>query len=610
MKLLDRFSLQKADIEDIDFDQVVPYQYCLTEDLRVSSKLTLPSGTVLGKDGWSVVFGKATVKKYPTINDIALEAVIQISNAFISWQDTRLEEGGSKLPNPLVPSNLFQQSAKLTDFEVVLERVMVAKHLYQINNQPRMDIQYREELVATSRAKKISNRAHRYLASHSETWQEKTLSGIYPKKLLAKVSDDEIAIYENRVYARLLDKIQLYLKRRLKNLQEDKNSLVDALSIEQNENMYFRLRDSLCMLWGDNLTHDEAERLLDHINDTYLQNLAMDKKISNLKKIGLYSQITEKQKIIPNQLHNTNILLHDQHYRHLRRLWVELHRATQKRKTLEERIIITMEFQQSYNQYVSLLILYTLEGLGFQVEVRDQAINAYRNAFKIEINVDEYSNCWYIKSNYNAHLLRVLPYTSLAEESIAVLVNDNLLVCAIDIDESLSKLDNTLLANPLNLEVIESFTVRLFKWLYLPIVQGYGDALNLGRVPTSITNVLNNIQALNADDGYAVENEIFDKDLKEIESECKQSNTDEIYAEIVLKHEQVKILKQCLVCNKEVDFEPRISNRTFVAECYQCASVYKTESDSQGKRVFTLTPSNQNSYDRAGRWHVSFSVDL
>lgn len=609
MRLLDRFTLQKTDIEDIDFNQIVPCQYCLIKDLRVSSKLTLPSGTVLCKDILSVIFGKAIVKQDITINNIAVEAVVQVSDAFIEWKNTKAEKKKHKLPNPLVPSNLFQQSAKLTDFEIILNKIMEAQHLYQINNQPRMDIQYREELVATSRVKKISNRAHRYLASHSETWQEKTLSGIYPKKLLAKVSDDEIAIYENRVYARLLDKIQLYLKRRLKNLQEDKDSLDDALSIEKNENMYFRLRDSLCVLWGNNLTHDEAEHLLDHINDTYLQNLAMDKKVSNLKKIGLYSQITEKQKIIPNQLHNTNILLHDQHYRHLRRLWVELHRATQKKETIEERIVRSMGFQQSYNQYVSLLISSALEGLGFQVEVHDQVVNASRKAMEVELKIDVDSNCWYIKSNYNIHVLRVLPYTGLVEERIALLARDNLLVCGIDIDENVLKLDNTLLANPLNLEVIESLTIYLFKWLYQPVIQGYGDTLDLGRVPTSIAKILNNIEALNGDNGYAVKNELFDKDIKKIECECKQSNTNEIFSEIVSKHKQLKLLKQCLGCNKEVVFEPRIANRTFVAKCYQCDSVYKTESDSQGKRLFTITPFNKNSYDKAGRWNMSFSVD-
>ena len=239
MKLLDRFNLQKANIEDIDFDQVVPYQYCLIENLRVSSKLTLPSGTVLCKDSWSVVFGKAIVKKYPTINDIAVEAVIQISNAFISWQDTRLEEDGSKLPNPLVPSNLFQQSAKLTGFEVVLERVMVAKHLYQINNQPRMDIQYREELVATSRAKKVSNHAHRYLASHSETWQE----GLEEEndRLEVKVTELDDELYELRaahekslaeLYANRLSSQEKYQLTKEKQVLTAYNQSLD-INIEQ-----------------------------------------------------------------------------------------------------------------------------------------------------------------------------------------------------------------------------------------------------------------------------------------------------------------------------------------------------------------------------------------
>ncbi len=41
-----------------------------------------------------------------------------------------------------------------------------------------------KNLSNVSRAKKISNNAYRYLAGHSETWQQRSLVGIRPKKVL------------------------------------------------------------------------------------------------------------------------------------------------------------------------------------------------------------------------------------------------------------------------------------------------------------------------------------------------------------------------------------------------------------------------------------------
>jgi hypothetical protein len=73
-----------------------------------------------------------------------------------------------------------------------------------------MDMRYDEELVDISRAKKIANNAHRHLAIHSETWQQRTLVGIHPKKILARLSEDEIAIYENKVFVSLLDKLRYF----------------------------------------------------------------------------------------------------------------------------------------------------------------------------------------------------------------------------------------------------------------------------------------------------------------------------------------------------------------------------------------------------------------
>ena len=75
-----------------------------------------------------------------------------------------------------------------------------------------MDLRYEETVTEVSRARRLSQwNVYTHLASHSECWQRQTLSGIQPKRVLARFSEDDYAIYENRVYARLLDSLDNYL---------------------------------------------------------------------------------------------------------------------------------------------------------------------------------------------------------------------------------------------------------------------------------------------------------------------------------------------------------------------------------------------------------------
>ena len=89
-----------------------------------------------------------------------------------------------------------------------------------------------------------------HLASHSECWQRQTLSGVIPKKVLARFSEDDYGIYENRVYARLLDKIERHLQRRLSALKSLQATLDQALKFYQSEDVDFRLSHEVCRLWG------------------------------------------------------------------------------------------------------------------------------------------------------------------------------------------------------------------------------------------------------------------------------------------------------------------------------------------------------------------------
>jgi len=55
-------------------------------------------------------------------------------------------------------------------------------------------------------------------------------------------------------------------------------------------------------------------------------------------------------------------------------------------------------------------------------------------------------------------------------------------------------------------------------------------------------------------------------------------------------------------------FEPRATNRTFIAQCLnsQCGVTYQLTSDTNKNRYFNLNAKGE--YKEAGRWNVEFSL--
>ncbi|MFD2838681.1 hypothetical protein ACFS3C_25435 [Azotobacter vinelandii] len=112
----------------------------------------------------------------------------------------------SSLMSPLMPAAIIDAQSHLLPFEERLLDVVQHGHLHQISQRPRLDLRYENEVADVARARRLDKGALVHLASHSECWQRQTLSGVIPKKVLARFSEDDYGIYENLVYARLLDK--------------------------------------------------------------------------------------------------------------------------------------------------------------------------------------------------------------------------------------------------------------------------------------------------------------------------------------------------------------------------------------------------------------------
>ncbi|MFW1480339.1 hypothetical protein ACEWA0_23140, partial [Vibrio parahaemolyticus] len=173
------------------FDPVIP--------TRLESKFSSEVGFAQLSDE---LFSNDDILKAEQQLKVIYDAINQI-NAKFDVSD--LENFSHFLP-PEISKNITPN-----ELDIGIEEAFNNGVLFQINGSPRMSMRYDTELLPTSRVKRYANNYQAHLVAHSECWQQRTVVGIIPKKLMAKVSEDEVAIYENIVYARLIDNLFNYL---------------------------------------------------------------------------------------------------------------------------------------------------------------------------------------------------------------------------------------------------------------------------------------------------------------------------------------------------------------------------------------------------------------
>ena len=612
MKLLDRITQQMINSEELlHLNAIIPQRYVLAEDWKYTASYIIPKGTILFAEGSSIRF--ETTQNIPCV-EVELTETVQQSIIIIAqhFHQILLQQDFSQLPNPLIPSQVFDSTAQLTELESMLDTILEAGHLHQIAHRPRMDMRYDEELVDISRAKKIANNAHRHLAIHSETWQQRTLVGIHPKKILARLSEDEIAIYENKVFVSLLDKLRYFLASRLNELQQQQQNLTDALHLGDASITFYKLRDSLCQLWAENLTDEQSQSVLEQLESTIDKNKGLLERIKGLQSFGLYVQIPVNLKRIPDQLHKTNILTHDQHYRHLSRLWSELYSQQRRFPNIEEKLESFIQFQNDYNQYSLLIILRAFLNIKFSIVNKYDYFILSRDTltFTLEIN-DTTKNFEIISQHIKTDSLKIITVANTLTQHFLPDLHQNIIIFALDQNHQQHDFNqNIIWASPFNFRSIEHFTVLLLKWMYQPLLQAYSKNLNLGRIPQSVKTLLNQISALEQrENNYQLIDTLNSDELNQLKNICDKANTMHIYDEVVSHQNILLTFKKCPICTSDTHFEPRPTNQTFIAQCLdpQCAVQYKLVTNKEGVKTFSLD-SNEDNLVEAGRWKLNFQL--
>ena len=374
-----------------------------------------------------------------------------------------IRETPNTLVSPLLPSALISDSSNPNQLEVLLQQTLEAGHLHHIAQHPRLDLRYEEAITPVSRARRLANGTLKHLASHSECWQRRTLTGVIPRKVLARFSEDDYGIYENRLYARLLDRLEWHLRIRLSRLIALQDELEQALSFQQAESVHHRLSFAICELWGKTFDPEQTDIQLKASKETrkILEKALRD--IQGLKQQGLYPLIPRAVQI-SGQVHRTNILGHDPHYRHLPPLWEESQREIQAAAIKPEDVFAKeRELHDAYRDYVGLVMKHALQRYG----IDNETLNFQWGGQTVTLmpQGDE----WHLSCTNGATLQLVswVHYFSLPE--LTSLSADRI-VCWSGLDERkqlqrYTSVVGTVPISPLDLYVVERMGYLLDKWL-------------------------------------------------------------------------------------------------------------------------------------------------
>jgi regulator of replication initiation timing len=527
----------------------------------------------------------------------------------------KLEDASPLDVSPLLPAEL-SEIATLLDLEKLLSDVLSQGHLQEIARKPRMNLRYEARITPLSRAKKISGNALSVLATRSVDWQKRTISGVIPKRVLALFSDDELLLYENKVFTQLLNRLDRHLRVRIRQIGRLQYQYDKAQNLNNSQAIYHALRTNLCTLWGQALGNKKSlEKMMGENEDILAELKTLKRQLSSLRESNLYRSV-EKDAYVPEQLRNTNILQHDQHYRHLRPLWLEYQKAqTNIGSSPSEIFCRERSIQISYVEYIGLIIR---RGFDDMPLARKVGVDIFEFSGK-QTKIQQRHHCWHIELEENQ--LVFVPFLNASEPFPCIVENHQIRIPIFchgeEVVESVEQYFylkdsdiRPLFINPMGFYGEEKLRSIIEIWLFRPIFRSFAEPVT--KIPKGLLDwfVKNSIGRSSGDHLTFVE-QLSDKSITSVEDFLKTAPANEETKDLILKRiYALSNLGHCKVCGEAASFESseqREGKSGFKATCQSCGITWILGNES-GKRVARYSLKSRENivdgFEYTGRWHL------
>lgn len=256
-------------------------------------------------------------------------------------------------------ANLLQSSNR----DEILKDVKYLPHIFY---RPKLHLKQVEEVRPASIVTRIGTESIRHLASHSEHWKGIKANGLIPERLLARILEDDYAIYENVAAKTIVDRIYVLEKKEKEDTIDCKMNYTLSESYSQGgERQNFFDAINFLFKGFENSESSTTQKLIEETLEVI--NSILD-YLSKCKSTNLYRSI-RKEKEIRGSLKKTNIFMMDNYYRKVYQLWDLLGKKEEISDILEKK-----ELQEEYLLYVELIILFCLKYMGFKPEEDNETL--------------------------------------------------------------------------------------------------------------------------------------------------------------------------------------------------------------------------------------------
>lgn len=263
-------------------------------------------------------------------------------------------------------------SQACADLREKLRQVLI-QHVQAICTRPKHGTHTEEIVQDVSLVKRISTNTISHLSSHTEHWKAKKLTGLVPKRLLSVTIEDDINIYENLFFRMAIDDIADYVAEQKRSLETSIRQSNNVIAYETYEAADVRRAEMLRELLGSD-HYDELYLLGDAEKEAYDRWVKIAEIVQAVRNSAFYRQIDRHMRISRN-VHQTNILRHDQHYKALFQTWKELRNQPQNELSINATKELPDDPDNCYTSYVFLLLLWTMKrkmGIRFAPEDKIQ----------------------------------------------------------------------------------------------------------------------------------------------------------------------------------------------------------------------------------------------
>lgn len=267
---------------------------------------------------------------------------------------------------PLIQT--LEDKLEMTDFEINLCDKL--PHLEQICRQPHYLLQRYIEKVNASRAKRIPSKSYRYLAAHTEDWEQKSIVAFKPKRVLNEELDLNFDVYENQLFFALVERCLKYLTGRLKEVNDISSFIKNYKKLLEQRNdthaWYEKVARNLELIGGvyvDDNDKKEGEKDQDRAKTTEGCLRKAQKKLLQIQSSELFNDVNHRA-TRNIALRDTNVLVNHKDYRYVRLLWIELN-TVRPEKTEDDLKIDEQIIMDGLRAYAKILFAYTVGHLKY-----------------------------------------------------------------------------------------------------------------------------------------------------------------------------------------------------------------------------------------------------